>query len=32
MHPSTSNGSREIPRLTGSGIPVRIGNSKEVIR
>jgi hypothetical protein len=32
MHPSTSYGSREIPRLTGSGILVRIGNSKEVSR
>jgi len=32
MHPSISHGSREIPRSIGSGIPVRIGNSKEVIR
>jgi hypothetical protein len=32
MYPSTLCGSREIPRLTGSGISVRIGNSKEVIR
>jgi hypothetical protein len=32
MHPSSSCGSREIPRLTGSGIPVRSGNSEEVIR
>ena len=32
MCPSTSCGNREIPRLTGSGIPVRIGNSKEIIR
>ena len=32
MYPSTSRGSREIPRLAGDGIPVRIGNSKEVIR
>ena len=27
MHPSTSYGSREIPHLIGSGIPVRIGNA-----
>ena len=32
MYPSTTHGSREIPRLTVSGISVRIGNSKEVIR
>jgi RNA-directed DNA polymerase len=32
MHPSTSRGSREIPRSTGSGTPVRTGNSEEVIR
>jgi hypothetical protein len=32
MYPSISCGSREIPRLAGDGIPVRIGNSKEVIR
>ena len=32
MHPSTSYGSREIPHLIGSGIPIRIGNFKEVIR
>jgi len=32
MHPSTSCGSREIPRLTGNGNPVRIGNSEEAIR
>jgi hypothetical protein len=32
MHPSTLRGSREIPRSIGSGIPIRIGNSKEVIR
>lgn len=32
MHPSTSCGSREIPRLTGCGNPVRIGNSEEVTR
>jgi len=32
MYPSTSYGSREIPRLAGDGIPVRIGNSEEVIR
>lgn len=32
MYPSISHGSREIPRLTGSGIPVRIGNSEEVTR
>jgi len=32
MHPSTSRGSREVPRLTRSGILVRIGNSKEETR
>ena len=32
MYPSISCGSREIPRLIGSGILVRIGNFEEVIR
>ena len=32
MHPSTSRGSREIPRLIRSGTLTRIGNSEEVIR
>jgi hypothetical protein len=32
MYPSTSCGSREIPRSTGGGNPVRVGNSEEVIR
>jgi len=32
MYPSISCGSREIPRSIGSGIPIRIGNSEEVIR
>ena len=27
MYPSISYGSREIPRLAGDGIPVRIGNA-----
>jgi hypothetical protein len=33
MHPSTSCGNREIPRLTrGDGPLARIGNSKEATR
>lgn len=32
MHPSTSYGNREIPRLTGCGNLVSIGNFEEVIR
>ena len=32
MYPSTSCGSREIPRLTGGGAPVRVDNSEEAIR
>ena len=27
MYPSISRGSREVSRLTGSGIPIRIGNA-----
>ena len=32
MHPSTSNGSREIPRLARGGALVRTENSEEVLR